>query len=113
MSDYKELLAQREEINRKAMEIDRQIKEAQRAERALAIGQILGLMKIHNLTAADLEIRGGRQKSSGTPHASAGTKVAPKYRNSETGETWTGRGIKPKWLQAAIANGATLESFAI
>jgi DNA-binding protein H-NS len=26
-------------------------------------------------------------------------KVAPKYRNQATGETWTGRGKPPKWIQ--------------
>ncbi|MFM2323494.1 MAG: hypothetical protein RL244_373, partial [Pseudomonadota bacterium] len=31
--------------------------------------------------------------------ASTGSKVAPKYRNNETGETWTGRGKPPRWIQ--------------
>jgi DNA-binding protein H-NS len=39
--------------------------------------------------------------------------VAPKYRNNATGETWTGRGLKPKWLQAALNGGAKLEDFII
>jgi DNA-binding protein H-NS len=42
----------------------------------------------------------------------AGKKVAPKYRGPE-GETWTGRGLKPKWLQAAISEGKLLEDFLI
>ncbi|NCY12586.1 MAG: H-NS histone family protein, partial [Burkholderiaceae bacterium] len=25
-------------------------------------------------------------------------KVAPKYKNPATGETWTGRGKAPKWI---------------
>jgi len=28
-------------------------------------------------------------------------KIAVKYRNPETGQTWTGRGIKPKWIADA------------
>jgi DNA-binding protein H-NS len=39
--------------------------------------------------------------------------VAPKFRNAATGETWTGRGLQPKWLKSAIAGGAKLEDFAI
>jgi DNA-binding protein H-NS len=31
--------------------------------------------------------------------ASSGTKVAPKYRDPATGQTWTGRGKAPKWIQ--------------
>jgi DNA-binding protein H-NS len=26
-------------------------------------------------------------------------KVAPKYRNPETGDTWTGRGREPGWIK--------------
>ncbi len=43
-----------------------------------------------------------------------GTTVAPKYRNPEnTSETWAGRGLKPRWLTAAIKSGKKLEDFAI
>ena len=32
--------------------------------------------------------------------------VAPKYRNPEnSAETWAGRGLKPRWLTAAIKSG--------
>jgi DNA-binding protein H-NS len=41
-----------------------------------------------------------------------GTKVAPKFR-SPKGETWAGRGAKPRWLVAAIKDGKKLEDFAI
>src|SRR3954465_13185219 len=37
-----------------------------------------------------------------------GTKVAPKFR-SPKGETWAGRGAKPRWLVAAIKEGKKLE----
>jgi DNA-binding protein H-NS len=40
--------------------------------------------------------------------------VAPKYRNPENpAETWAGRGLKPRWLTAAIKSGKKLENFAI
>jgi DNA-binding protein H-NS len=40
-------------------------------------------------------------------------KVAPKYQHPETGETWSGRGLKPRWLTAAMKSGKSLEAFAI
>jgi DNA-binding protein H-NS len=41
-------------------------------------------------------------------------KVAPKYRNPEDpGETWAGRGLKPRWLAAALKSGKKLEDFSI
>jgi DNA-binding protein H-NS len=40
--------------------------------------------------------------------------VAPKYRNPESPtETWAGRGLKPRWLTAAMKGGKKLEDFAI
>jgi DNA-binding protein H-NS len=40
--------------------------------------------------------------------------VEPKYRNPENpAETWAGRGLKPRWLTAAIKGGKKLEDFAI
>ena len=41
-----------------------------------------------------------------------GRKVPPKYR-SPSGETWAGRGARPRWLVAAMKRGKTLENFLI
>ena len=41
-----------------------------------------------------------------------GKKVPPKYR-SPSGETWAGRGARPRWLVAAIKGGKKLEDFLI
>ena len=41
-----------------------------------------------------------------------GKKVPPKYR-SPSGETWAGRGARPRWLVAAIKDGKKLDDFLI
>ena len=41
-----------------------------------------------------------------------GRKVPPKYR-SPSGETWAGRGAKPRWLVAAIKRDKKLDDFLI
>src|SRR5262249_36431445 len=41
-----------------------------------------------------------------------GRKVAPKYRDRQ-GNTWAGRGARPRWLLAALKKGRKLESFAV
>ena len=41
-----------------------------------------------------------------------GMKVPPKYRGS-SGETWAGRGARPRWLVAAIKGGKKLDDFLI
>lgn len=43
-----------------------------------------------------------------------GGAVAPKYRNPDNpGETWAGRGLKPRWLTAALKAGHKIEDFLI
>jgi DNA-binding protein H-NS len=57
------------------------------------------------------ESGGARSKSVGR---GVRGKVAPKYRNPENpSETWAGRGLKPRWLAAAIKSGKKLDDFSI
>ena len=40
--------------------------------------------------------------------------VAPKYRNpDDPSQTWAGRGLKPRWLAAALKSGGKIEDFSI
>jgi DNA-binding protein H-NS len=63
-----------------------------------------------------LEQFGGRSArgagKGGRSHPLKGGKVAPRFRGPE-GETWSGRGLRPKWLSALVAQGHKLEEFAI
>lgn len=100
-----ELLAQRAEL-------EKRINALQGESRADAISKIRVLMTENGLTMADIG-GSGRKKDVAQSSAPAGdlASVAAKYRNAATGETWAGRGKRPRWLQAALAGGATLESF--
>jgi DNA-binding protein H-NS len=55
---------------------------------------------------------GGRRVVRGSERALKGRKVSPKYRGP-SGETWAGRGAKPRWLVAAIKGGKKLDDFLI
>ena len=95
-----DLIAQRESL-------ERQIREAQVAAKRDALARVRQLMAEHHLTVTDL-----------TPQSAAKsdkrrTKVAPKYRDPASGATWTGRGLKPKWLNAAIESGKSVTDFVI
>jgi DNA-binding protein H-NS len=41
-----------------------------------------------------------------------GRKVAPKYRGPR-GETWAGRGARPRWLTVLVKQGHRIEEFSI
>jgi DNA-binding protein H-NS len=55
---------------------------------------------------------GNRRVVRGGTSVLKGRKVPPKYR-SPSGDTWAGRGAKPRWLVAAIKGGKKLDYFLI
>ena len=57
-------------------------------------------------------LTGGRRVGRGGGSALKGRKVPPKYR-SRSGETWAGRGARPRWLVAGIKGGKKLDDFLI
>jgi DNA-binding protein H-NS len=59
-----------------------------------------------------IAVVGGRRVVRGGGSALKGRKVPPKYR-SRSGETWAGRGAKPRWLVDAIKGGRKLDDFLI
>ncbi len=95
-----ELLAQKSAL-------ERAIQEKRAADQAEAIARVRQLMAEHGLTAADLVAKPPAKVGA------TGKKVAPKYRDPVSGATWTGRGLKPKWLQAALDAGKSVTDFAI
>jgi DNA-binding protein H-NS len=99
MTSIQDLLAQKAAL-------EKQIAEAQRAAKADAIAKVKTLMAEYGLTSADLS-----GKVNGK--AEGGKKVAAKYRDPASGQTWSGRGLKPKWLQAALTTGKSLDDFAL
>lgn len=92
-----ELLAQKAAL-------EKQIEQTQRDERQQAITQVKSLMAEYGLTVADLTVRSASK-------VGVGKKVAAKYRNKATGDTWSGRGLQPRWLKAALASGKKLADF--
>lgn len=115
MATYQDLLAQKAALEKQHAELEKQISDTLRAERSGVINQIKSLMAEHGITLADLGTKPGRAAKGAT--AAAGTpatrKVAPKYRDPSTGETWSGRGLQPKWLKAALETGRSLEEFSV
>ncbi len=53
-----------------------------------------------------------KRKAVRTGSSLRGRKIAPKYR-SPSGETWAGRGARPKWMVAALKKGKKMEYFLI
>jgi DNA-binding protein H-NS len=85
---YKELLQQRE-----ALELA--ISQARQNEISTAVTKVRELVAEFGLTAQDV-FPGRASKGMASKAVS---KVAAKYRDPATGQTWTGRGKAPKWIE--------------
>ncbi len=85
MATYKDLQSQIEKLQKQA-------DQAREKEISAVVAQIRGMMNDYGIQASDLGISSRRKRKSGTP-------AAPKFQNPQTGETWTGRGRAPKWIE--------------
>lgn len=89
-AEKKELLAQKKvELKRVQDEVAALLDDL----KADAIQDVRNLVSTYGLKSDDVF------KTTRSQSSAAGTKVAPKYRNPETGDTWSGRGKAPLWIQ--------------
>lgn len=92
-----------QELHEQKAAIERQIAETQAASRKDSVARVKALMAELGLTVADLQAR---------PANGKGVKAPIKFRDPDNKvHTWSGRGIKPKWLQAHLAAGRALSEF--
>ena len=116
MSNLLDIQSQIEKLQKQASEIRAKEYDA-------TVKDILAKMQAFGITLKDLQpTKSGKGRKGGTtkdrvakavkPSKRAGVAVAPKFRGPN-GETWSGRGLMPKWLAALVAQGQSKESFAI
>lgn len=113
MATYQELLAQKADLEKMTADLEKQINDARRAERTGVVNQIKSLMAEHGITVEDLSAKAVRPSTKAAGSTEGVRKVAPKYRDPVTNETWSGRGLQPKWLRAALEAGRKIEEFAL
>jgi DNA-binding protein H-NS len=82
MSSYKELIAQREQL-------ELQLQEAFKEERLNVMEEVIRKMELHRITVSEIR---GREPA-------AKPKIPPKYRDPVTGSEWSGRGKPPNWIK--------------
>ncbi|MDO8652903.1 MAG: H-NS histone family protein [Undibacterium sp.] len=116
------------DIQSQIEKLQKQANEIKAKDFQSTVQDILVKMQAFGITVKDLQsakpiksskVGRGKVKSvvDKAPKAPRATKksttpVAAKYRGPN-GETWSGRGLTPKWLVALIAQGQSKEAFAI
>ena len=118
MSNLIELQSQIEKLQKQASDLKAK-------EFSSTVADIKAQMQAFGITVKDLTGKsGGKGKSAKTTKTAktgavkirkskaAGVPVAAKFKGPNA-ESWSGRGLSPKWLSALIAQGHKKEDFAV
>ena len=110
------------DIQSQIEKLQKQASDIKAREFARTVQEIVATMQAFGITPKDLLSASSRSaKSKGKVAAKvarnkaikgAATTVAAKYRGP-TGETWSGRGLTPRWLAALLTQGKKKEDFVI
>jgi len=102
--------------------LQKQAEEIRAKEFEATVLEIRQKMLAFGITLKDLQTGKAKAKPGRKPKAAAADKpakvkkaaaaVAAKYRGPN-GETWSGRGLTPKWLSSLVAQGNTKEQYLI
>jgi DNA-binding protein H-NS len=116
------------DIQSQIANLQKQADEIKAKDFQSTVKEILAKMQAFGITVKDLQaVKPGKSGETGRgkdkvvlgkdPKAAKAPKkstspVAAKYRGPN-GETWSGRGLTPRWLATLIAQGQTKDAFAI
>lgn len=113
------------EIQNQIEKLQKQAREIKSREFDKTVREILAMMEAFGITLKDLsdaKSRSPKVKAKGkvqkapagsTPKKRQTSSAVPVKYRGPTGETWSGRGLTPRWLAALIAQGKAKEEFAV
>jgi DNA-binding protein H-NS len=113
------------DIQSQIEKLQKQASEIRSKEFDKTVADILTQMQAYSISVKDLQSAMSKSRSGKVPSRAAGKKapaakkssragipVEPKFKGPN-GETWSGRGLMPKWLATLVASGRTKEEFVI
>ncbi|MDM8359637.1 H-NS histone family protein [Pandoraea communis] len=97
-----------EELDTRVLKLQRELEEArEEADAARAnqrkhiISELNALIAKHDITASELSFaKSPKVRPTRSSKDAKRVPSVPKYRNSTTGQTWTGHGKRPHWIPA-------------
>lgn len=106
MATYSELQVQIKQLQAQAEKVRKE-------ELQIVIDDIKSKIDLYGITAKDLGLSDSLKHEVKAEPKEPKKKLPAKYRNEETGEEWSGRGNKPKWLKDAIESGKVVSDFLV
>lgn len=100
------------EIQSQIAVLQKQAEEIKAQEFTKIVQEIQAKMDAYGITTAHLDGTKGRLRKSTDMFAKI-TKQAPVKFRGTNGETWSGRGLMPRWLKAQVDAGRAKEDFAV
>lgn len=97
------------EIQNQIAQLQKQAEEIRAQEFAQTVKEIQAKMAAYGITVADLQ----SSKAVKSVARKAAANPAPAKYRGPNGETWSGRGLMPRWLSALVAQGQSKEAFAV
>ena len=102
-------------IEKEILKLQKQAEALKEKQRVPVIRSIIQDMRDYQITPEDIIAAFGSKAGKATKPVPAQVKkpVIPKYRDPNTGSTWTGRGKPPRWITEAEAAGGSRNNFLI
>ncbi|MDH0740149.1 H-NS histone family protein [Achromobacter sp. AGC78] len=104
-------------LSREIGQLEHRMYALRAKRRALAVREIVRLMRQSHITPEEITAAYQplmpKPSVGPVPRMDGRTRVEPKYRDPETGKTWTGRGVIPRWLAAAELDGRNRQHFVV
>jgi DNA-binding protein H-NS len=92
------------ELKTEIARLEAEAERVRRFELPGVIAELNQLIERYELTEAMI-FGTNRKENPGKPS----TVLVPRYVDQATGNTWTGRGLKPAWLSEALSHGTLAE----
>lgn len=113
-----------EELLEQRKQLDAAIESARSQARESGLQTIREIVQRLGLTREDLDplfrvsapVQRAAPAAPGTGkqrHPNHGVKLPPKYMDPATGNKWSGRGLKPRWITDLESKGKSIEEFRV
>lgn len=97
----------KEDIKRVVERFQSELEQREHSDKKAAIAQIMAIADSAGLIVTFSDVDLSKRKTG----VKIGTRAKIKYRNPATGQEWSGRGLKPKWVLKLVAEGKNIDDY--